>query len=209
VRRRVIDVEIVLLDVLAVIALGAGDAEKAFLEDGVLAVPEGRCEAEQLIAIADAGDAVLAPAIGPAAGVVVRQVVPGVAVGAVVLADGPPGSIGEIGAPAAPAEGVVVVGNLQQAIVFFGGDMGTFEGRSSSVRSSDNPVSLRWGLHDSFTTLRARQEKRKGKILVPKLCLGMQGLEALLPLIVLPRSRASHPCVPKQSLGTRVNPQTM
>src|SRR5262249_28809735 len=39
--------------------------------------------------------------------------------------------------------------------------------------------------------------------LVPKLCLGTHVLEALLPLCFLPRSRASHPRVPKQSLGTR------
>jgi len=44
VRRRAVEVEVVLLDVLAVVALVAGDAEQALLEDGVAAVPEGQRE---------------------------------------------------------------------------------------------------------------------------------------------------------------------
>ena len=71
---------------------------------------------EELVAVADAGDAVLAPAVGLAAGQVVRQVVPGVAVGAVVLADGGPGAVADVGAPAAPAADIVL--DLLQAGVF-------------------------------------------------------------------------------------------
>src|SRR5262249_28385435 len=41
-------------------------------------------------------------------------------------------------------------------------------------------------------------------LLVPKLCLGTQVWEALLPVWYCPRSGASRPCVPKRSLGTRV-----
>src|SRR5262249_46404459 len=52
--------------------------------------------------VADAGEAVLAPAVGAAAGVVVRQVVPGVARGAVVLADGAPLPLAEVRPPAPP-----------------------------------------------------------------------------------------------------------
>ena len=108
VRRRVVEVEVVLLDVLAVVALVRRQAEEPFLEDRVAAVPEGGGEDEELVAVADAGDAVLAPAIGLAAGQVVRQVVPGVAVGAVVLADGGPGALADVRPPAAPAAVIVV-----------------------------------------------------------------------------------------------------
>ncbi|MBI1916693.1 MAG: HEPN domain-containing protein [Planctomycetes bacterium] len=56
--------------------------------------------------------------------------------------------------------------------------------------------------------------RKVGFRLVPKLCLGTQGREALLRVSVpsrrerplagpAGRSRASRPCVPKQSLGTR------
>src|SRR5581483_8029263 len=82
-------------------------AEEALLEMRIALVPEGGREAEQLIAVADAGDAVFAPAIGFAARFVVGEVAPGVAVGGVVLADGAPGSIRQIGAPATPAAQVV------------------------------------------------------------------------------------------------------
>ena len=114
--RRVVEVEVVLLDVLAVVALDGRDAEQPLLQDGVVAVPEGGGEDEELIAVADAGDAVLAPAVRLAPGQVVREVAPGVAVGAVVLADSGPGAVADIGAPAAPAADIVL--DLLQAGVF-------------------------------------------------------------------------------------------
>jgi hypothetical protein len=40
-RRRVVEIIIIFLDIFPVISLGAGEAEKAFLEDLVFFVPEG------------------------------------------------------------------------------------------------------------------------------------------------------------------------
>ena len=107
-RRRIIEVEIVLFHVLAVVALVGGQAEEAFLEDGIAFVPENGGEAKKLIAIANAGDTVLAPAIGFAAGEFVRQIAPGVAVGAVIFADGGPGALADVRPPATPAAVIVV-----------------------------------------------------------------------------------------------------
>ena len=53
VRRRVVEVEVVLLDVLAVVALDGREAEQPLLQDGVVAVPEGGGEDEELIAVAE------------------------------------------------------------------------------------------------------------------------------------------------------------
>ena len=100
--RRAVEVEVVLLDVLAVIALAVGQAEQAFLEDRVLAVPQGQREAEPLLVVGDAGQAVLAPAVGARAGLVVGEVVPGVAALAVVLADGAPLPLAEVRPPLLP-----------------------------------------------------------------------------------------------------------
>ncbi len=97
-----VEVEVVLLDVLAVVALFVRQAEEAFLEDRVAAVPEGQPQAEVLEAVAEAGQAVLVPAIGAAAGVVVREEGPGVAGGGVVLADGAPGAFRDVGPPVLP-----------------------------------------------------------------------------------------------------------
>ena len=52
--------------------------------------------------IADAGEAVLVPSIGARSRVIVGKVVPGGAVGAVVLADGAPGPLAEIRPPSLP-----------------------------------------------------------------------------------------------------------
>jgi hypothetical protein len=86
VRRRGVEVPPVLLDVLPVIALRVGEAEAALLENRVDAVPEGDGEAEPLLDVTDAGEAVLVPPVGSRARVVMREAVPGIAVGAVVLA---------------------------------------------------------------------------------------------------------------------------
>jgi len=60
VRRRAVEIEVVLLDVLAVIPLGVGEAVEALLDDGVLAVPQREREAQQHAIVAEPGDAVLA-----------------------------------------------------------------------------------------------------------------------------------------------------
>src|SRR5262249_16861160 len=100
--REGVEVPPVLLGVLAVVALGPGQTEDALLEDRVAAGPEGERQAEALLHVADAGQPVLVPAVGAGAGVVVGEGGPGVAAGAVVLADRAPGPLGEVGAPLVP-----------------------------------------------------------------------------------------------------------
>ena len=101
-RRRRIDVEIDLLHVLRVIALRPRQPEQPLLEDRVLAVPQGQRETQAALAVADPQQAVLAPAVGAAAGVVVREICPALARRRVILADGPPLALGQIGPPALP-----------------------------------------------------------------------------------------------------------
>ena len=69
------EVEVV-FDIFAVVAFGAGEAEGAFLEDGVLAVPEGEGEAEELSAVGDSEESVFVPAVGSGACVIVGEVSP-------------------------------------------------------------------------------------------------------------------------------------
>ena len=109
VRRRAVEVEVVLLDVLAVVALAVGQAEQPLLEDRVLAVPQRQREAEPLLVVGDAGQAVLAPAVGARAGLIVAEVVPGVAALAVVLADGPPLPFAQVRPPLLPRGRLFVV----------------------------------------------------------------------------------------------------
>ena len=104
-RGRGVEVEVVLLHVLAVVALVAGQAEQALLQDRIAAVPQGEGEAEALVVVADAEQAVLAPAVRARARVVVGEVLPGGAVGAVVLAHRAPLPLRQIRAPAPPVGG--------------------------------------------------------------------------------------------------------
>ena len=100
--RHRVEVVVELLDVLAVIALAVAEAEHALLQDRILAVPQRDGEAQSLLGVAKPADPILAPAIGAAAGMLMGQVVPGVAIGAVVLAHRAPLALAHIGAPFAP-----------------------------------------------------------------------------------------------------------
>ena len=100
-----------LLHVLAVVALGIGEPEHPLLQDGIAAVPQGERQAPELVIVAEARDAVLAPAIGPGPGLVVRHVIPGVAVRAVILPHRAPLPFAEVGPPALPA----LIGGLETA----------------------------------------------------------------------------------------------
>ena len=105
VRRSVVEVEIALLDVFAVVALVAAHAEEPFFEDGVASVPQRQGKAQHLMAVADSGQAIFIPAIGARAGMVVGKMIPCGAVGAVVLADRAPLPLGEVRAPLSPRRG--------------------------------------------------------------------------------------------------------
>ena len=101
--RRVVDMHPPLLGILAMIPLPRGDAEQTLLEMRIGTVPKGRGEAEDLVAVGKPGDAVLPPAIGLGPGVVVGEIVPGITIPGVVFTDCPPGAVGEVRPPPAPA----------------------------------------------------------------------------------------------------------
>ena len=102
-RRRAVEMVVHLLDVLAVVALAVGQAEQPLLEDRVPLVPQSEPETPVQPFVGPAGQAVLSPAVGPAAGVVVRECVPRVTVGAVILAHRAPLPVADIRAPASPS----------------------------------------------------------------------------------------------------------
>ena len=97
-----IEVVIQLLDVLAVVALRIGQPEEALFEDRVAAIPQHQREAQPLQLIAEARNAVLSPAEGPAASCVVGDVIPGIPVGAVVLPNRSPLAFAQIRSPTIP-----------------------------------------------------------------------------------------------------------
>src|SRR4029079_1961027 len=100
--RGAIEVEVVFLDVLAVVSLAVREPEQPFLQDGVFPVPQTKSETELLFVIRDPTETVLAPAIRPGTRLIMRKEVPGVPVFAVILTDGPPLPLREVRAPLPP-----------------------------------------------------------------------------------------------------------
>ena len=92
----------VLLDVLAVVTLRAGQPERALLQDRVPPVPQRQPQAQPLLDIAEPGQPVLPPPVSPGPRMIMRQVIPRVPVRAVVLPDRPPLPLADIRPPPVP-----------------------------------------------------------------------------------------------------------
>ncbi len=104
-----VEIEVLLLDVFAMIAFAGDETEVAFLENRIALVPEGHRPAENLIAIAESCDSVLAPAIGFRSRQIVRQERPRIPVLAVVLAPRRPRAVRQVRTPLVPAGALVNV----------------------------------------------------------------------------------------------------
>ena len=102
VRRRGVEIIIKFLHVLAVVALGVGEAKETLLQNRVFAIPHCQRETKMLHVVAETGDAVLAPAIRAAARVVMWKIFPGGAAGRIILAHRAPLPLGKIRSPAPP-----------------------------------------------------------------------------------------------------------
>jgi hypothetical protein len=111
VRRRAIQVEVILFDILAVVAFAVGQAEESLLEDRITTIPQGQGKTEKLLVVADTSQAILAPVVGARAGLVMAEVAPGVFIRAVVLANRSPLPFAEVGTPFSP-RGFTIVGFL-------------------------------------------------------------------------------------------------
>src|SRR5437016_7583453 len=85
------------------ISFRTGQAEKSLFEDRVTAIPNGQGKTEPALAVGDAEKSILAPTVSAAAGVLVREMVPGLAVWRVILAHDRPLALAEIRRPAFPA----------------------------------------------------------------------------------------------------------
>jgi hypothetical protein len=68
-----VEVPPVLLDVFAVVGLGARQPESALLEDRVAPVPQRQAQAQALLDVTEPGQAVLAPPVGAGPGVIVGK----------------------------------------------------------------------------------------------------------------------------------------
>ena len=97
-----VEIVVAFLNVFAVVALAIGQAEQALFENGIAAVPEGERKTDPAFAIGDAKQAIFTPAVGTTAGVIVREILPAVAVSGIVFADSAPLALGKVWTPAFP-----------------------------------------------------------------------------------------------------------
>src|SRR6476646_2804891 len=101
-RRGIVQIKVIFLYVFAVIAFAVSQAEEPFFENRVLAVPQRQREAEVLFIIGNSGDAVLAPAVGTRAGLLMGKEIPRVTPRTIVFAYCPPLALTEVRTPLFP-----------------------------------------------------------------------------------------------------------
>src|SRR5690606_32343040 len=95
-------VEIILFDILTVIAFCSGQAKQPFLQDRITFVPQRHAQTQVLKTVAHTAQPVLVPTVCPAARVAVWKVIPGIAIRAVILTNRTPGAITDIRPPVFP-----------------------------------------------------------------------------------------------------------
>src|ERR1044071_7047971 len=100
--RSTVQVEIVFLDVLAVIAFAVGQPEQALLENRILAVPERDRKTQPLLVVANSRKTVFPPAVGARAGLIKAEIVPGIPVVTVIFAHRPPLTLAQVRPPSSP-----------------------------------------------------------------------------------------------------------
>ncbi len=102
VRGRVVEIEIIFLDVFPVVALFAGQPEETLFQNRVAAIPQRQGEADALVPVANAGQPVFVPPVGAQVRVFEREIAPSIAIGAVVLAHCGPCALRQKRTPAIP-----------------------------------------------------------------------------------------------------------
>ncbi len=97
-----VEIEVVFFDVFAVVGLTVRQTERTFLENRVFAIPQGHAEAQQLLVIADPGETIFTPVISARSCLVMSEIVPGISILAVVLANRTPLPLAQVGPPFSP-----------------------------------------------------------------------------------------------------------
>src|SRR3954464_13239300 len=100
--RSAVEVEVVLLDILAVITLAVRHTKESFLQDGIAPIPHSDREAELLLIVRDSGEPILPPTVGTRAGLIMREVIPGISIMTIVFAHRSPLSLTQIRTPLFP-----------------------------------------------------------------------------------------------------------
>ena len=98
------------------VALAIVQAEQPLLEDRVLAVPQCEGKAQPLVIVTETGETILTPMIGTRSRLIVREIIPRIAVLAIVLANRSPLSLAEVGPPLLP--GHTLLARLIKAHLF-------------------------------------------------------------------------------------------
>ncbi len=101
-RRRGVEVVVALLHILAVVAFAVGQSEQPFLENWIAAIPERHRETEPALAIGDSQQTIFAPAVCPAASMIVRKILPAIAALRVIFPHRAPLPFGKVRSPTLP-----------------------------------------------------------------------------------------------------------
>jgi hypothetical protein len=99
---RAVKVEVIFLDILTVIPLTVSESEQALFQNWIDPIPKRESETKDLFFIADPSDSVFAPSVCPRPCMIMREVIPRVAVLTVILPDRPPLPLRKIRPPFSP-----------------------------------------------------------------------------------------------------------
>src|SRR5215469_770261 len=71
-----VKVKVAFLDIFTVVAFAVSQAEQAFLEDRIFAIPQSQSKTQAALSVAPSKQTIFAPPVNPAPRVIVREILP-------------------------------------------------------------------------------------------------------------------------------------
>src|SRR5215831_9841044 len=99
-----VEIEVVLLHVLAMISFARSQAEGSLFQNRIFAVPQCKAENQDLISVANGRKTVFSPAVGLASSCIVGQEIPGSTIRTVIFPDSSPGALAYVRTPSTPKQ---------------------------------------------------------------------------------------------------------
>src|SRR5690606_16577970 len=95
----IIQIVIQFLDIFSMVPLRAGQSKQPFFQNWITTIPQGQGKTYPAFVVGNTRYAILAPAINPASGMVMRKIVPSTPVFTIILPHCAPLPFTEVGAP--------------------------------------------------------------------------------------------------------------
>lgn len=113
----VVDMEMSFLQTFTVVTLRVAQTEETLLQEGILLVPEGKCDMLVAMSVTNTSNTIFTPSESSRASLIVREMAPSITIMRIVFPDSSPLSLSSVATPSFPVFCTFAI--LFQPLLFF------------------------------------------------------------------------------------------